>query len=117
MLRVLLLAAWPTPPGGMPLVLLGINAAGSGLIGLILAFSEPGRRRRLSPGLSVGIMAGFCGALTTFSTFSVEALSLDAASGAVYLLVSLACWLLAAALGLAVGRIFNRPPERGRRAN
>jgi CrcB protein len=117
MLRVLVLAAWAPAPGGLPLALLGVNAAGSCLIGLVLAFSEPGRIRRLPPGLSVGLMAGFCGALTTFSTFSVELLSLEATGGVLYLAVSLVCWLGAAAIGLVVGRRINRPPEGGCKGN
>lgn len=117
LLRLLVLAAWPPQPGGWPLALLAINAAGSGLIGLVLAFSEPGRTRRLSPALSVGLMAGFCGGLTTFSTFSVEVMSLEATSGFLYLAVSLVCWLVAAGLGLAVGRRMNGPPECARKGN
>ncbi len=112
LLRMLLLAAWP-----LPAALLVINTVGSALIGLVFAFSEPGRIRSLPPRLSVGLMAGFCGALTTFSTLSVQALSLEAVSGIVYLSLSLVCWLLAAALGLAVGRTLNGPLERGRNGN
>ncbi len=117
MLRMLLLAAWPPAPGGLPLALLGVNTAGSCLIGLVLAFSEPGRIRRLPPGLSVGLMAGFCGALTTFSAFSVELLDLGVSRGLRYGLLSLVCWLFAAALGLVVGRKMNRPLEGGRRSS
>lgn len=112
LLRMLMLAAWP-----LPAALLVINTIGSGLIGLVFAFSEPGRILRLPPRLSVGLMAGFCGALTTFSTLSVQALSLEAVSSMMYLSLSLLCWLLAAALGLAVGRSLNGPLERGRNGN
>lgn len=113
LLRMLVLAAWPPAEGRFSLALLAINAGGSALIGLVLAFSEPGRRYRMPPVWSVGLMAGFCGALTTFSTFAVDLLSLESGPAFFFGIVSLACWLAAAALGLALGRIFNRLPEGG----
>lgn len=112
-LRALLLQAWPAGEGELPLALLAVNVSGSALIGLVLAFSEAGRRCRLPPTVSIGLMAGFCGALTTFSTFGLETLALGPGNGASYLGLSLACWLVAAALGLAVGRSINRPVESG----
>lgn len=103
-LRVLLLSAWPAAHS---LALLGINVLGSCLIGLVLAFSEPGRRHRMPPALSLGLMAGFCGALTSFSTFSLVSLSMPTPTAVLYLLVSLVFWLAAAALGLHAGRQLN----------
>lgn len=116
LLRMLVLAAWPPAGGQLSLALLVINAGGSALIGLVLAFSEPGRRRSLPPSWSLGLMAGFCGALTTFSTFAVELLAMEFRAGVFNLLVSLSCWLAAAALGLAFGRILN-PLAEGRSDN
>jgi len=113
LLRVVVLAAWPPAEGQLPLALLAINAGGSALIGLVLAFSETGGRRRLPPALALGLMAGFCGALTTFSTFAVDVLMLAPVKAVGYLLVSLACWLVAVALGLGLGRRLNRPLENG----
>lgn len=112
--RWLMLEAWPAETGEIPLALLAANAAGSGVIGLVLAFSEPGGRRRLPPALSLGLMAGFCGALTSFSTFALESLirANDPACAIWHVVVSLAVWLAAAAFGLLAGRWMNLPPER-----
>ncbi len=115
LLRMLVLAAWPAAPGQLPLALLMVNAAGAGVIGLILAFSESGGRHRLPPALSLGLMAGFCGALTTFSTFAVETLALadHPARAGGHVVISLVLWLAAAAAGLLVGRRLNAPgPNR-----
>jgi CrcB protein len=93
--------------------LLLVNSAGSVLIGLVFAFSEPGGRRRLPPRLSLGLIAGFCGAFTTFSLFAVESTELWRAAGTfpalVRILVAPVCWLSGAAVGLALGRRMNRP--------
>jgi len=47
-----------------------VNILGSFLIGLIMEFSI--RSTLLSPQLRVGLVTGFLGGLTTFSTFSYE---------------------------------------------
>ncbi len=59
-------ALFPTLPPGT----LAANLLGGYLIGLTVAWlmSHPG----LSPQLRLFIITGFCGGLTTFSTFSVE---------------------------------------------
>jgi len=107
----LVAAGWTVSASALPM-LLAINAAGSALMGLLFAFSEIGGRRRLPPIVSLGAMAGFCGALTTFSTFALEVseLGLVGEPFRALLWVCLAppCWLLAAALGLSFGRHFNR---------
>lgn len=109
--RLLASSIWPAAAGGLPLSLLAINAVGSALIGLVFAFSEPGGRLRLSPAISLGLMAGFCGAMTTFSAFAVETLALlaEPALAAAHGLLSLTCWLAAAVLGLLAGRRLNAP--------
>ncbi|WP_376690841.1 FluC/FEX family fluoride channel [Wenzhouxiangella sp. EGI_FJ10409] len=111
LLRMLVLVVWPAAPGQLPLGLLMVNAGGAGLIGVVLAFSESGGRHRLPPALSLGLMAGFCGALTTFSTFALETLALaeHPARAAGHVVVSLVLWLAAAAAGLLVGRRLNAP--------
>lgn len=106
-LRMLSLAAWPAAT--LP-TLLGLNTLGSLLIGLVLAFSERGRRYRMPSVLSLGLMAGFCGALTTFSSFSLATLRMALPAAALHLFVSLSFWLAAVALGLYVGRRLN--PKR-----
>jgi CrcB protein len=113
LLRLLPLAAWSAAP--LP-TLLGLNALGSCLIGLVLAFSEPGRRHRMPSVLSLGLMAGFCGGLTTFSTFSLVTLRMALPAAVLHVIVSLALWLAAAALGLYVGRHLN-PARKTRRTS
>jgi CrcB protein len=85
---------WPT---------LGINLAGSLLIGVVLklGIERSWSDTRLHP-VSVGLLGGF----TTFSTFSYEAQTLlrdgRTASAAFYVGVSVVGGLLAAALGYAI---------------
>jgi len=114
-IRMLALSAWPPAASGLPFGLLMVNAVGSVLIGLVFAFSEPGGRLQLSPALSLGLTAGFCGAMTTFSTFAVETLSLlaEPVLAAAHVLLSLTCWLAAAGLGLLAGRRLNAPATAG----
>lgn len=116
-LRSLLLSAWPTPAGEYPVLLLGVNVAGSCLIGLVLAFSEGGRRYRLAPALALALMAGFCGALTTFSTFAIDSVGLFAsigpAFGLLHVFLSVVAWLGAAVLGLLAGRVLNPAAPTG----
>jgi len=115
LLRALVLALWPEQPGEFSVALLMINSGGSFLIGLVLAFSESGRRYRLPPALALGLMAGFCGALTTFSGFALESLALmkEPVTVAWHVAVSLMCWLAAGAFGLFVGRRMNAPAGTG----
>jgi CrcB protein len=80
----------------------GINIAGSFLLGLLVA--EEWFGRDLREGLGVGFLGGF----TTFSTFSVQVV-LEADAGepgraVVYVLASVLGGILAAAAGYALGR-------------
>ena len=80
----------------------GINVAGSFLLGLLVAGDWFGRDVR--EGLGVGFLGGF----TTFSTFSVQVvLEVEAgepARAVAYVLCSVAGGLLAATAGYALGR-------------
>ena len=80
----------------------GINVAGSFLLGLLVA--EPWFSRDVREGIGVGFLGGF----TTFSTFSVQ-IVLEVEAGepgraALYLAASVAGGVLAAAAGFALGR-------------
>jgi CrcB protein len=80
----------------------GINIAGSFLLGLLVA--EEWFGRDLREGLGVGFLGGF----TTFSTFSVQVV-LEADAGepgraVAYVLASVLGGILAAAAGYALGR-------------
>ena len=63
-----------TVGGRMPWPVLGVNVVGSAVLGVLLAEEWNHPRRRLWFHDIGGI--GFCGGLTTFSTFSVEIVDL-----------------------------------------
>jgi fluoride exporter len=78
-----------------------VNVAGSFLLGLVLGAAA-------SPAVTALVGTGFCGALTTYSTFGLEAAGLASTghrrAALVYALGSVAAGLAAAALGLVLGR-------------
>lgn len=88
-------------PGRFPWPVLVINVAGSVLLGVLLAEESihPVRRLLVHDGGAIG----FCGGLTTFSTFAVEVVNLtragDAGLAALYGTVS----LVAAVAGVLCG--------------
>jgi CrcB protein len=59
--------------GPLPLAVLVVNVAGSAIGGAIYALSSAGA---LPHGLTLVLLTGLCGGLTTFSTFSVETVQL-----------------------------------------
>jgi CrcB protein len=81
----------------------GINVAGSFLLGLLAA--EPWFSRDVREGIGVGFLGGF----TTFSTFSVQiVLEVEAgepARAGLYLAASVVGGVAAAAAGFALGRV------------
>lgn len=77
------------PPWGV----VAVNVAGSLVLGLLADRSEDVR-------LVLGV--GFCGALTTFSTFAYHVTTLDRGRRWVYLAASVGGSLAAAAVGLAL---------------
>jgi CrcB protein len=83
-----------------------VNATGSFLLGLLTGLAL---HRGLGPVPQTVLGSGFCGAYTTFSTFSYETVRLieDGSIGeaALNALASLAVGLLAAALGLGVATV------------
>jgi CrcB protein len=96
---------------GFPWATLGVNVAGSFVIGFYAALIAPGGRLRAGLGQRQFVMAGFCGGFTTFSAFSLETLEL-ARSGrldtaGLYVGLSLFTWLVAVQLGDAAGRLVN----------
>jgi len=91
---------------GAPWVTVGINLSGGFALGLLTGFALASGRVPVQLRLTLG--AGFLGAYTTWSTFTVEALGLveRGALGQALLYVGahLVLGFGAAALGLALGR-------------
>jgi CrcB protein len=111
LLRVAIGRALPAGTTGFPWATLVVNLVGSSLLGFIVvaALERLSPTRYFRPLLGTG----FCGGLTTFSTFAVEMDLLVRAgrpgTAAVYLAVSLAGALAAARLGMVLARgLWNR---------
>jgi CrcB protein len=87
----------------LPWGTLTVNVVGSLLLGLILGGAAAGG---VSPAIVAAVGVGFCGALTTYSTFGYETVRLAAQGSVLYgfgnIIVSLAAGLAAAWLGLTV---------------
>ncbi|NJM09172.1 fluoride efflux transporter CrcB [Candidatus Gracilibacteria bacterium] len=83
-----------------------VNGAGSFVLGLFYGYLA--LRPELHPAWRMLIAVGFCGSLTTFSTYSFETLALiergQLLSAALYALGSMALGLLMVWLGVLVGR-------------
>ena|ERR1700754_2941428 len=102
--------AWPHGPSGWPWATLLINVSGCLLIGVLMVviteFVDP--HRLVRPFLGVGILGGY----TTFSTYTVDAISLadDARPGlaVAYLVVTPVVAVLACALGAGATRLAAR---------
>ncbi|MGQ0575915.1 MAG: fluoride efflux transporter FluC [Pseudonocardia sp.] len=85
--------------GGSPWGTFVVNVAGSALIGVLAGAA-------VSPATLALLGTGFCGALTTYSTFGVETVELARSRWALAVLNALgstAACLAAAALGVALG--------------
>jgi len=84
----------------LPWATFAVNVAGSALLGLVVGAAAP-------PPLLALVGTGFCGALTTYSTFGAETVALAEdgrpVAAAVNALGSVLACLAAAALGLASG--------------
>ncbi len=100
----------PTTKGHFPFATLIVNIFGSFVLGLLLeslstSQSDVGLSRRLR--LLIG--TGFCGSLTTFSTFATEAdlliKSHDVTLALAYLAVTILAGLLATTFGIKVANL------------
>lgn len=93
-------------PGRFPWPVLTINVAGSLLLGILLAeeWTHPSRRLLLHDAGGIG----FCGGLTTFSTFSLEVVNLirngDTAIAVLYAATSVVGATVGVTLGAAALR-------------
>jgi fluoride exporter len=104
------LGGWITARTGavFPWATLIINLSGSFLLGLFVGVRDSDHIA-LSPGWTLLIAIGFLGAYTTFSTFSVETIHLVSLRSFMLaganVLASVALSLIAAGIGLALGRL------------
>jgi CrcB protein len=72
-IRYALARAYPVRPGHLPGGILIVNVVGSGLAGAVIGLAE---RAAVGDDLRLVLVTGFCGGLTTFSTWSVETVEL-----------------------------------------
>lgn len=72
-LRWLLSRALPVAPGRLPGGILIVNVVGSATAGFVIGLAE---RAAIDDALQLVLVTGFCGGLTTFSTWSVETVEL-----------------------------------------
>jgi CrcB protein len=91
---------------GFPYATLSINVLGSFLMGFL--FVQMTDRLSISPSLRVGILTGFLGGFTTFSTFALESLLLaeqgEGVKSLLYIVSSVVVGIAAAFLGAAIAR-------------
>ena len=89
---------------GFPWATLTVNVVGSFLMGMLIVVLAQTGTHRLSPFLATGVLGGF----TTFSAFSLDAMTLfergALGQAAAYVVVSVLASLAAIAAGLLVAR-------------
>jgi fluoride exporter len=102
--RYAITSTWPTRTDRFPWATFYVNVAGAFILGLVVAVAGMLSSRFVRPLLGTG----FCGALTTFSAVVVTTDQLFARHhpgiAVVYLAASALAGLVAAALGLVLGR-------------
>ena len=99
LLRYLLSRRLSDSRSPFPWAVLTVNVAGSAIGGLVLGLATAGA---LSSDLRLILLTGFCGGLTTFSTFSVESIQLVLDGKARYAVASV---LLNLVLGIAAAAL------------
>ncbi|MHC1580200.1 fluoride efflux transporter CrcB [Methanopyrus sp.] len=92
---------------GVPWGTVAVNGLGSFLLGFVMWSVSLGLR--LSPEVRALLTVGFCGGLTTFSTFAYELVELEAVSpslAALYLLTNLGVGVLGVLGGMALAHLY-----------
>jgi len=107
-----LVAQWlPTAAGTLPLSTLAVNVAGSAVLGALTMLAS--QHTALCREWMVLLGTGLCGGFTTFSTFTVELLSMAdhgrLGLAVAYALLSLVLGLAAAAGAAALVRLLSQP--------
>jgi fluoride exporter len=96
-----------------PLGTLAVNVTGSFAIGLVAALTQPDGRFLVSPSFREFFMIGICGGYTTFSSFSLQTLTLAQEGewwrAGVNALASFALCLVAVWLGFGSASVINKP--------
>lgn len=97
-----------------PWATLAANVSGSFVIGVIATLTGPDGRLLVSPELRAFWLVGICGGYTTFSSFSLQTLTLaqggEWARASLNIVLSLLLCLLAVWLGYLAAAWLNRPP-------
>jgi CrcB protein len=92
-----------------------VNVTGSLVIGVFGALTEPEGRWLASPGVRQFFMVGICGGYTTFSSFSLQTLSLLREREWLYAtgnaVLSVLLCMIAVWLGYLLGEILNMRPR------
>jgi fluoride exporter len=105
------MGTWIPAVGGFPVGTLTINLIGCFFLAWFLTITA--KRLNIHPSLRLGIGTGFTGAFTTFSTFSVETVTLIAnhqlALAMIYVLSSVVGGIILAVLGAKLAGI--HPPD------
>jgi CrcB protein len=103
--------AIPVAPGGFPWATLVTNATGCFVIGFYAELTGPNGRLFAGPRMRQFVTTGICGGYTTFSGFSVETLRFvlahDLRNAAIYVVSSVAIWLVSVWAGEALAGLFN----------
>ena len=94
--------------GVFPWATLVANVSGSFLIGLIAALTGPDGRLLVAPELRLFLMVGICGGYTTFSSFSLQTLTL--AQGGEWARPGSMCYRLWCCVWLLYARLHGRRP-------
>jgi len=109
LLRYAFVFLFPNSQGAFPLTIFLENVAGAFLLGLVMT-AFMGRRGGSSPVWGAFFCTGVLGSFTTFSNLSVDVVQLihhgEPFLGSLYFVSSTFCGLMAAFLGLLLGRWF-----------
>ena len=93
-------------PVNLPLSTFFVNIAGSLLIGFLYVFFID--KQDLNPAVKLALTAGFCGGLTTFSTFSLELFemvkSAQFLNALLYVLISVILGIIAVMIGAGIAK-------------